>query len=341
MDDQKTPTGPALLEEDALRTIALSSVAMVLTNPHYEDNPIVYVNRAFEKVTGYARDSAIGRNCRFLQCEDTDPEKIDQLREAIAQEREITVELLNARSDGSRFVSQLRISPVYGDDGALTHFLGIQTVIDEAPQGNGGSADEAMTELQHRVKNHLSMIVSLIRIQSRQSSAKLEYENLSRRVESLQMLYEELVRPKAGSNRESVDIGSYLTRVANAIAHLDGRAGILVNINVVSIDMSIDPATRIGLIISEVLTNALQHAFHGRERGVVELRVSRLTDGGMRATISDDGIGFADGVTWPNTDSLGGRIVQGLIDGLDGSLDASCGAGGTTVTLEVPGRAFA
>ncbi|MGR3467157.1 MAG: PAS domain-containing protein, partial [Shimia sp.] len=59
-------------EHDAVQQVARSTVAMVLTNPRLEDNPIVYVNRAFEEVTGYSQAAAVGRNCRFLQGEGTD-----------------------------------------------------------------------------------------------------------------------------------------------------------------------------------------------------------------------------------------------------------------------------
>ncbi|KKL75647.1 hypothetical protein LCGC14_2052800 [marine sediment metagenome] len=337
MKDQTKTLKVELSDAEAMETVAASSVAMVLTNTAIHDNPIVYVNAAFERMTGYSRSAAIGRNCRFLQCPDTDPADVAALRRAIEDEREISIDLLNQRADGSRFRNRLLMSPIRDSHGQVQYFLGIQQEItDSNLRDQKIESDRALNEIQHRVKNHLSMIVGLIRVQSRKSTARAEFDSLSRRVESLQLLYEELMQPNAMSNREVVDAGAYLTRIANAIAHLDGRAGVRVNIDTEAVEMEVDTATRVGLIVSEVLTNALQHAFTGRHRGLVHLRVTRLSNEGLRVSISDDGIGFSDGAVWPNMDSMGGRIVTGLIDGLSGTLDVTHAANGTVVTLDVP-----
>jgi len=342
MDSSDASTQSGLSEEEALATFSRSTVSMVLTNPALDDNPIVYVNDAFERMTGYSRAAVIGRNCRFLQTANTDPDDRRLLRGAVARGDEVTVDILNKTASGEPFTNRLLVSPVRDDSGAITHFLGIQKRLSpkEAQQARAGSGDRALREIQHRVKNHLAMIVALIRVQSRESTATAEYDNLARRVESLQLLYEEMTDPDRGLNRDGVDLGAYLTRVASAISHIDGRAGLRMNISAASIMAPVDPSTRIGLLTSEVLTNAFQHAFRGRRRGVVELRVTEHGDGGIRVTVGDDGIGIPDGVTWPDINSLGGRIVMGLIDGLGGSIDVAGGAAGTVVTLDVPGQIF-
>ena len=109
------------------------------------------------------------------------------------------------------------------------------------------------------------------------------------------------------------------------------------NIHVEPLMVDTETAVRIGLILSEVLTNAMQHAFLEQKSGLVELRVMRTDNGGMRAMVTDDGVGLPEDVTWPNSDGLGGRIVQGLCDGLQASLQVTRGAVGTIVTLDVPG----
>lgn len=348
--DRQNISGPGgISEEDAFATFSRAQVAMVLTNPSLPDNPVVYVNKAFERVTGFSRDSAIGRNCRFLQGPDTDASHTAALREAIREARELSVDIRNYRADGSPFTNRLLISPVHDSQGDLTYFLGIQKVLSDADaqMAEHGARDAALREIQHRVKNHLAMIVGLIRIQSREANARAErigtpsafseYDTLARRVESLQLLYEELnLGAGSGYARDQVNIGPYLSRVASAIAHLDGRAGIAVSIDAASARVPVEVATHLGLVVSEIMTNALQHAFAGRSEGRLDLRVTRIEDGGICVRITDDGAGIPDHVEWPDMDSLGSRIVLGLVDGLGATLHVDRPVeGGTIVTLDV------
>ena len=107
----------------------LAGTGFLLTDPRLDDHPIVYVNDPFLEMTGYSADEVLGRNCRFLQGEDTDETAIDELRSAIADERPVTVELVNYRKDGSPFWNQVHISPVRDGEGRLVHFVGVQVDI--------------------------------------------------------------------------------------------------------------------------------------------------------------------------------------------------------------------
>ncbi|MBB4636680.1 PAS domain S-box protein [Longimicrobium terrae] len=113
------------------RAIAAITEGVLITDPHQPDDPIVYVNPAFEELTGYPASEALGRNCRFLQGPDTDPAAVDVLRAAIAEERSATVDLLNYRRDGTPFWNRLSISPVREPGGRLTHFVGVQRDVTE------------------------------------------------------------------------------------------------------------------------------------------------------------------------------------------------------------------
>jgi PAS domain S-box-containing protein len=111
------------------RAVAASSNGIVITDPRVPDNPIVYVNSAFEEISGYPADEVLGYNCRFLQADDRDQPALEELREALTEERECRVVLKNYRKDGTPFWNELYVSPVHDEEGHLTNFIGVQNDI--------------------------------------------------------------------------------------------------------------------------------------------------------------------------------------------------------------------
>lgn len=99
---------------------------MVISDPRLPDNPIVFVNDAFLKLTGYERAEILGRNCRFLQGPSSDPESIERIRQAIADQSTIEIDLQNHRKDGSVFWNRVLISPVVDEEGELSYFFASQ-----------------------------------------------------------------------------------------------------------------------------------------------------------------------------------------------------------------------
>ncbi|HYQ83406.1 MAG TPA: PAS domain-containing protein, partial [Rubrobacter sp.] len=108
------------------RAVAASSNGIVITDPKVPDNPIVYANPAFEEISGFTAEEVRGRNCRFLQGEHRDQPALDELRKAIAEERECRVVLRNYRKDGTPFWNELYVSPVHDEEGILTNFVSVQ-----------------------------------------------------------------------------------------------------------------------------------------------------------------------------------------------------------------------
>ncbi len=108
------------------RALAATDVSFVVTDALAPGEPIVWVNDAFTRTTGYPRDEVLGRSPRLLQGPGTDPEAAQALADATAAGRSTTVTLLHYRRDGRPFWNQMSVSPVHDDDGRLTHWLGIQ-----------------------------------------------------------------------------------------------------------------------------------------------------------------------------------------------------------------------
>jgi PAS domain S-box-containing protein len=118
-------------QELALRDRALASSAdgVIITSMTLPNHPIIYVNRAFEHITGYEAHEVLGMNCRFLQRDDVDQPGLQIMREALGEGRGCQVVLRNYRKDGGMFYNEMGISPVLNPEGVLTHYVGVQTDI--------------------------------------------------------------------------------------------------------------------------------------------------------------------------------------------------------------------
>jgi len=99
---------------------------VTLSDPDLEDSPIVYANKAFEKMCGYTQEEIVGRNCRFLQGTDRDQPELDRLREAIRKGEPVEVTLRNYRRSGEMFHNRLVVKPLFDDRGNVVYFLGVQ-----------------------------------------------------------------------------------------------------------------------------------------------------------------------------------------------------------------------
>ena len=113
-------------DEQLFESVSLSPIATVISNPRRPDNPLEVANAAFCSLTGYAEREILGRNCRFLAGELTEPWVTDRIREAIGSRRPVLVDILNYRQDGSQFRNAVLVSPLFDEEGDLAWFLGSQ-----------------------------------------------------------------------------------------------------------------------------------------------------------------------------------------------------------------------
>jgi PAS domain S-box-containing protein len=109
------------------RALAASAEGITIADAKLPDQPLIYANAGFERLTGYSVAEVLGRNCRFLQGPATDAAVVDTLRTAIREQRVVTVQLLNYRKDGTPFWNRLSITPVQDSSGVVTHFIGVQS----------------------------------------------------------------------------------------------------------------------------------------------------------------------------------------------------------------------
>lgn len=140
------------------QAIEYSPSGISIADAKLPDMPLIYINPAFEKTTGYSALDAIGRNCRFLQGDDRSQPEVERIRKAIKAEESITVVLRNYRKDGSLFFNELSLAPIHDENGDLSHYVGITTDVtsriryEERIQAQNEALREANQHLAHARK---------------------------------------------------------------------------------------------------------------------------------------------------------------------------------------------
>ena len=207
--------------------VETTRMPMTVTDPRQPDCPIIFANHAFLEMTGYTSEEIIGRNCRFLQGPDTDPETVDSVREAIRQRSELATEILNYRKDGSSFWNALFISPVYGKSGELVYFFGSQLDVSRRRDAEDALRQaqkmEALGQLTGGIAhdfNNLLQVMSgyleLIELTAESDSTPIDPERLKRHV---------------GRAREAASQAGTLTQQLLAFSRKQKLEGRVLNLN--------------------------------------------------------------------------------------------------------------
>jgi PAS domain S-box-containing protein len=315
--------------KDQLARIAVerTRMPMVVTDARQPDYPVVLANRAFLELTGYGADEVIGRNCRFLQGEGTSPDAIQAIRDAVADEREIEVELLNYRKDGSGFWNQLGLVPVHGDDGTLLYYFGSQIDVTELRRVQELEASEhrLLAEVDHRARNVLAVVNGIVRL-SRADDPERYAAAIQNRVQALARAHTLL----ADRGWREVALEEVVRDQVEPFA--GGRATVS-GPQVMISALAVQP---LALVFHELAVNASTHGALSRPEGA--LRISwtegaaygafelRWEETGVRAPV----IGHRQGG--------GTTMVKGLIEWqLGGTLSREWKESGLVVTIALPG----
>ncbi|HVF02003.1 MAG TPA: PAS domain S-box protein [Rubrobacteraceae bacterium] len=278
------------------RAVTASTDSISITDPSRPDGPLVYVNPAFERTTGYAAEEVLGRNCRFLQGEDRDQPALGELRAAIREERHCTVVLRNYRKNGTLFYNELSVYPVRDENARVMNFVGVQNDITERRR-----TEEALREIRlaerRRIARDLHDIVlqdlsgalqslRLLHLQFRSSGAEVdlaeELEALGRASSGLRSAVYDLRHEKERPFVESVESLVELNRQATP-----EREVRLVVEEEFPGGLSRGESVELLRVLQEALTNARRHS--GARN--VEVRLG-TEDGEILVEVSDDGRGF-------------------------------------------------
>jgi diguanylate cyclase (GGDEF)-like protein/PAS domain S-box-containing protein len=194
------------------QAIAASSNGITISDPSQPDNPLIYVNRSFELMTGYSAEEVLGSNCRFLQGSDGDQPALDEVRSAIREERDCSVLLRNYRKDGTLFWNELRLSPVHDERGQLTNYVGVQNDVTERKRTEE-DLRRAHDELEDRVRQRTTRLA--------ETNARLRREIAERRELEEQLTHQAFHDPLTGLPNRTL----FLDRLDLALERAGGREG--------------------------------------------------------------------------------------------------------------------
>ena len=309
--------------------IRATRMPMLITDPRRDDNPIIFANDAFLQLTGYARDEVTGRNCRFLQGPLTDRTIVDDMRQAIAAGRDIKTDILSYRKDGSTFWNALYISPVLNESGEVVYYFAshlditdrvegqqrieeqkeafereverrtreLQVALAARERANSDLHDAVraqtllLNEVDHRVKNNLQMIASLIVMQSRNISdpeARKSLLSMLERVEALSAVHRRLYQ---SNDMSRFDLAEFARDLARDLLSASNKPHVSLEFDLEPVDVPTEGAAPIALMVNELVTNSLKHAFVENRPGKLALSVKRV-DGHLCITVEDDGVGM-------------------------------------------------
>ena len=229
---------------------------------------------------------------------------------------------------------------IFGDDGGLQALEGFVTDIsdrkraEEALRISLEEKEVLLREVHHRVKNNLQVVVSLLNLQSQSVSdprVREIFKESRNRIRSMALVHERLYQ---SSDLSRVDFAEYIKRLTTHLFHSYGLDAGRIEIGVEAGDarLDINTAVPVGLIINELVSNAIKHAFPAGAHGRIAVGLERLEGGTFRLTVSDDGTGFPGDLDFRKTESLGMQIVTMLADQLDAEIALEREAG-TRFTL--------
>jgi PAS domain S-box-containing protein len=319
--------------------IPIAIAVSELHSPESPDERIVYVNMEFERLTGHRAADIEGKSWDFLRGDASANGDQRRLNEAIADEQDYVGAFVIENGDGARKVDAWS-NIIQNEDG-----MPVFRLIALADVGRRGDADIGalqqrlrdqdmlLRELQHRVKNNLQMITALIRLEARNAPDDVSqkgFERLAGRVEALALLYRYLA---ADEQEQAVDLGVYLSEIASAVMHAHAVEGIHLDLQVDTWPVSINVAMPAGLLVNELLTNALKYAFDGRNGGTITLH-SLVDSHGCSVMVADDGVGMDADVRWPEPGKLSAMIVRSLRDNANARVEVKSRPGnGVKVTI--------
>lgn len=305
------------------------------------DGIIVYTHPTFEKMFGYRDNELVGQQVSIVNAgpEDRANTAARKIMQALESKGFWTGEVLNRKKDGSLFWCRAKVSQFtsaqFGEVWMSVHedITGIKKSENELHRLLN-EKDVLLREVHHRVKNNLAVITSLLNLQAEAISDethKAAFFESRNRIKAMALIHESLYRHE---DLSEIRLEGYTKAlVDNLLAvYRDVKHRVTIKTQVDNITLSISEGIPCGLILNELISNALKYAFPGDRPGVIHIKASNIKPNDIQLSVQDDGVGMGSEVNVEAPDTLGLKVVSLLATRqLDGSLDTSTDNGVRTV----------
>jgi PAS domain S-box-containing protein len=314
--------------ELSLKSIALDAAAnaIVITD---REGTIQWTNAAFERLTGYAPEEAIGANPRILKSGAHDAGFYRSLWDTILSGTTWNGQLVNRRKDGELYTEEMTVTPVHTEARGISGFIAIKSDVTEREksrmrlEASLAEKNVLLREIHHRIKNNMQLIMSLLSLSSQRIldlPAREILGSVSRRVVAMALVHEQVYD---SPNLARIDFVAYLRELAGELRGEFLRFSDLLSVEGAGgeIYLQLDMAIPVGLAASELITNALKHAYPGDSPPAGILVSIRRIDEEFVLSVRDHGVGMPQAFKVDTAESLGMVIIRTLAEQIHGKIE--------------------
>lgn len=319
------------------KSIIESSLDMICATD--KEGKIIEFNEAASLSFGYTLEEIKNLSPKVLYA---DEKQYDRVHKQIFNLGNYSGEVINVRKDGSQFVSYLSASQLLGPTGEIIGSMGVSRDVTESKQAEKQIKDALkekeilLKEVHHRVKNNLQVISSILNLQSSYVSDENTLNILresQNRIKSMAFIHESLYQNK---DFAQIKFSEYVVNLSNNLVHSYGLNNKLIDLKleIDEVFLNLDDSIPCGLIINELVSNALKYAFSEKEQGEIEIKVKNKGET-LYLSVADNGKGLPKNFSIENTQTLGLQLVSSLSEQLDAELKLNSKQGkGTCFEIE-------
>jgi PAS domain S-box-containing protein len=327
--------------EERYRRLTENAQDIIYRYTFYPRRGFEYVNPAATTITGYTPEEHYADpDLGFKMIVEEDKPLLEKVSTAEVSQ---PVVLRWRRKDGEIIWTEQRNVPIYDEAGRLVAIEGIARDITERMKNEAAlraslkEKEVLLREIHHRVKNNMQVISSLLNLQSRliEDPQMVEmFRQCQRRIRSMALVHDKLYRSPDLAN---IDFAEYLKSLAETIFQ-DYRwqlGQVELKIDLDPLNLNINKAVPVGLIVNELITNSLKHGFPWGGKGTIWVTLKRVAENQARLQVKDDGVGIPEGFDLKKAQSMGLIIINTLVGQIDGEIEIRREAG-TDVRITFP-----
>ncbi|WP_430503753.1 PAS domain-containing protein [Haloparvum sp. PAK95] len=329
------------------RAIDEAPVGLTIADPDGGNNPVVYANAEFETLTGYEESDILGRDCRFLQGEETSDEPRRRLRTAIDAEESVSVDIVNYRKNGRKFWNKVDVAPIRNADGEVTNYVGFQADITDR-KIRERRLEVLNRVLSHNLRNKMNVIEGYVALLNDEFGADerplslVKIDEAAEDVIGLADTVRDIERTLSGPSETVVALDRVMEQLVSAFDDRYPEATFRLSLpSEGDCDVAV---TGIVSAIEEAVENAVEH--NDSPEPTVEIRVVRRSEDWIDVEIEDDGPGIPEQeisvlregeTSLVHADRLGLWMIYWVVSKAGGIFDVErIESGGTLLTLRIP-----